>query len=219
MSPEPEETEVETTESEVQQEPEKPRRIEIDPEELKEMRETLRRQSEELHQHKLWQMQQYQQNQRPADIQVDPDVERVIAPVVRKALQPLEERNRQLEAQLNQNAEQLRVRANIDYLERNIDNFEEIRPDIAKKIESLPKAEQDLVLGSPTLILEIANGINARRGKVTKQDSRGRAFSESSTGTSPTKNSSAGGNIDWNNLTPAEFDAAEAKIEQARRRR
>ena len=145
MSPEPEETEVETTESEVQQEPEKPRRIEIDPEELKEMRETLRRQSEELHQHKLWQMQQYQQNQRPADIQVDPDVERVIAPVVRKALQPLEERNRQLEAQLNQNAEQLRVRANIDYLERNIDNFEEIRPDIAKKIESLPKAEQDKI--------------------------------------------------------------------------
>ena len=219
MSPEPKEVEVETTEPEVQQEPEKPRRIEIDPEELKEMRETLRRQSEELHQHKLWQMQQYQQQQRPADIQVDPDVERVIAPVVRKALQPLEERNRQLESQLQQNAEQLRVQANIDYLERNIENFDEIRPDIAKKIESMPKAEQDMILGSPTLILEIANGINAQRGKSSKQDSRSRSFSESSTGTSPSKNSSAAGNIDWGSLSDAEFAAQEAKIENARRRR
>ena len=219
MSPEPEENEVATTETVVPQESEKPRRIEIDPDELKEMRETLRRQSEELHQHKLWQMQQYQQTQKPADVQVDPDVERVIAPVVQKALRPLEERNRQLEAQLQQNADQLRVQANIDYLERNIDNFEEIRPDIAKKIESLPKAEQEMVLGSPTLILEIANGINARRGRSTKQDSRNRSFSESSTGTSPSKNSSANLNIDWGNLTDAEFAAQEAKIEQARRRR
>jgi hypothetical protein len=219
MSPEPEEVEVETAETVVPQEPDKPRRIEIDPDELKEMRETLRRQSEELHQHKLWQMQQYQQTQKPADVQVDPDVERVIAPVVQKALRPLEERNRQLEAQLQQNADQLRVQANIDYLERNIDNFEEIRPDIAKKIESLPKAEQEMVLGSPTLILEIANGINARRGRSTKQDSRSRSFSESSTGTSPSKNSSANLNIDWGNLTDAEFAAQEAKIEQARRRR
>ena len=219
MSPEPEETEVETVETEVQQEPEKPRRIEIDPEELKEMRETLRRQSEELHQHKLWQMQQYQQNQRPADIQVDPDVERVIAPVVQKALRPLQDENQNLRGQLTELAETARANANIAFLERSIDNLDEIGPDIAKKIESLPKAERDFVLGSPSMILEIANGINARRGKVTKQDSRGRAFSESSTGTSPTKNSSAGGNIDWSNLSDAEFAAQEAKIENARRRR
>lgn len=220
MSPEPEELETESMEQEVQQEPDKPRRIEIDPEELKELRNLVRQQRDELHQHKLLQMQQYQQNQHPTDIdiEVDKDVERVIAPVVKKALRPLEERNRLLESQLQQNAEQLRVQANIDYLERNIDNFDEIRPDIAKKIESLPRAEQDMVLGSPTLILEIANGINARRGRTTKQDSRSRVFSESSTGTSPSKNSSAS-NVDWSNLSDAEFAAQEAKIEQARRKR
>lgn len=220
MSPEPEEIETESIEQEVQQEPDKPRRIEIDPEELKELRNLVRQQRDELHQHKLLQMQQYQQNQHPTDIdiEVDKDVERVIAPVVKKALRPLEERNRLLESQLQQNAEQLRVQANIDYLERNIDNFDEIRPDIAKKIESLPRAEQDMVLGSPTLILEIANGINARRGRTTKQDSRSRVFSESSTGTSPSKNSSAS-NVDWSNLSDAEFAAQEAKIEQARRKR
>ena len=220
MSPEElENGEVETTETETQQEPEKPRRIEIDPEELKEMRETLRRQSEELHQHKLWQMQQYQTQQKPADIQVDPDVERVIAPVVRKALQPLEERNRILESQLQQNAEQLRVQANIDYIERNIPNFEEVRQELAKEIESMPKSEQDMVLSSPTLMVKLAQAINTGRGKSTKQEARSRSFSESSTGTSPSKNTSALGNVDWENLSPAEFAAQEAKIEQARRRR
>jgi len=220
MSPEEiESTEVETQEPEVQQEPEKPKKVELDLEELQSMREQLRQQSAELHQYKLFQMQQYQQAQRPADTPVDPDVERVIAPVVQKALRPLEERNRQLESQLQQNADQLRVQANIDYIERNIDNFEDIRQDLAKKIEAMPKADADMVLNSPYLMVELAKGINATKGKSTKQETRNRAYSESSTGTSPSKNSSAAGTVDWANLTDAEFAAQEAKIEQARRRR
>ena len=220
MSPEEiESTEGETQEPEVQQEPEKPKKVELDLEELQSMREQLRQQSAELHQYKLFQMQQYQQAQRPADTPVDPDVERVIAPVVQKALRPLEERNRQLESQLQQNADQLRVQANIDYIERKIDNFEEIRQDLAKKIEAMPKQEADLVLNSPYLLVELGKAINATKGKSTKQETRSRAFSESSTGTSPSKNSSAAGAVDWANLSDAEFAAQEAKIEQARRRR
>ena len=75
--------EFENTESipEVEPEPEPepaPRRVEIDPDELKELRETIRRQSEELHQQKLWAMQQFQQQQKPEpDPQVDPDVEQI----------------------------------------------------------------------------------------------------------------------------------------------
>jgi len=220
MSPEElENGEPETVETEIQQELEKPRRIEIDPDELKEMRDRIRRQDEELHQHKVWQMQQYQEKQKPDDTPVDPDVERVIAPVVRKAMRPLEERNKQLEGMLQQNSEQLRVQANIDYIERNIENFEEIRMDLAKKIESMPKQEADMVLSSPFLMVEMAKNINATRGKSTKQEARGRAFSESSTGSSPSRSSSALGNIDWENLSPAEFAAQEAKIEMQRRKR
>jgi len=223
MSPDELETgEVETANPEVQEEvkePEKPRRIEVDPDELKELRETVRRQSEELHQHKLWQMQQYQQQQRPADIPVDPDVERVIAPVVQKALRPVMEENDRLKGQIVGLAEQARVQANIDYIERNIPNFEEVRQDLAKEIEAMPKNEQDMVLNSPTLMVRLAQAINAGKGKSTKQETRSRAFSESSTGTSPSKNTSAAGAVDWANLSDAEFAAQEARIEQARRRR
>jgi hypothetical protein len=220
MSPEEVEGgEVETTETEVQPvEPEKPRRVEVDPDELKEMRETLRRQAEELHQHKLWQMQQYQQQKAP-ETPVDPDVERVIAPVVRKAMQPLVDENAQLKSQLTGLAEQARVQANIDYIERNIPNFDDIRQDLAREIESMPKAEQDLILSSPTLMVRLAKGLNSERGKSSKQETRSRTFTESSTGTSPSKNTSALGNVDWGNLTDAEFAAHEAKVEMARRKR
>ena len=219
MSPEEVEGQVEQIEEQEEQKEEKPRRIEVDPDELKELRESNRRMQEELHQHKLWQMQQYQEKQKPADIQVDPDVERVIAPVVQKALRPIQEENERLKNQLVQNSEQLRVQANIDYIERNIPNFEEVRLDLAKEIESMPKNEQDMVLSSPTLMVKLAQAINANRGKSSKQEARSRSFSESSTGTSPSKNTSAIGNVDWENLSPAEFAAQEAKIEMARRKR
>jgi hypothetical protein len=222
MSPEELENEVDQTpEPEPQPEPEKPRRIEVDPEELKELREANRQMRDELHQHKMWQMQQaQQQRQAPEpDPQVDPDVERVIAPVIRKQLRPLEEENRQLKSQLAQTSENLRVQSNIDYIERNIPNFEEIRQDLAKEIESMPKADQDMILSSPTLMVRLAKSLNADRGKASTQAARGRNYTESSTGTSPTKNTSALGNVDWGSLSDAEFAAQEAKIEQARRRR
>lgn len=220
MSPEePLEDQVEETQ-EQEVEIEKPRRIEVDPNELRELRENNRRMQEELHQHKLWQMQQVQQQRAPEpDPQVDPDVERVIAPVVMKALRPLQEENQQLRSQLTQNSEQLRVQANIDYIERNVPNFDEIRTDLAKEIESMPKADQDIVLNSPTLMVRLAKSITQDRGKSSKQEARSRNFTESSTGTSPSKNTSALGNVDWGNLSDAEFAAKEAQIEQARRRR
>ena len=219
MSPEePIENEVEVEQVE-EVEPEKPRRIEVDPDELRNLRESNRQMQAELHQHKIYQMQLAQQRTPEPDPQVDPDVERVIAPVVRKALKPLEDRNRQLESQLTQQSEQLRVNANIDYIERNVPNFDDIRQELAKEIESMPKADQDIVLNSPTLMVRLAKTLTADRGKSTKQEARSRNFTESSTGTSPSKNSSALGNVDWNSMSPAEFDAAEAKIEQQRRRR
>jgi hypothetical protein len=187
---------------------------------LKSLRESNRQMQAELHQHKLFQMQQAQQQRTPEpDPQVDPDVERVIAPVVRKALKPLEEENQNLRGQLMGLADQARVQANIDYIERNIPNFEEVRAELAKEIESMPKADQDLVLSSPTLMVKLAQSLNSQRGKSTRQEARSRNFTESSTGTSPTKNSSALGNVDWSSLSDAEFAAKEAQIEQARRRR
>ena len=220
MSPEePLENEVEV-EQEVEAEPEKPRRIEIDPDELKSLRESNRQMQAELHHHKLWQMQQAQQQRNPEpDPQVDPDVERVIAPVVRKALKPLEDRNKFLESQLTQTADDLRVRSNIDFIERTVPNLDEIRVDLAKKIESFSQADQAMILNSPTMIVELCNGINNSRGKSSKQEARSRNFTESSTGTSPSKNSGALGNVDWSSLSDAEFAAKEAQIEQARRRR
>lgn len=221
MSPEEFENPVDVPE--VNEEPEKvetPRRIEVDPDELKELRDTIRRQSEELHQQKLWAMQQIQNQQKPEpDPQVDPDVERVLAPVIQKNLRPVLEENERLKGQVISLAEQARVQANIDYIERNIPNFEDIRQDLAKEIEALPKADQDVVLNSPTLIVKLAQSLNASRGVTSKQASRQRAVTESSTATSATKNSSALGSVDWNNLTPAEFAAQEAKIEQMRRNR
>jgi hypothetical protein len=206
-------------EPETQQE-ETHRRVEIDPDELKDLRETIRRQQEELHQQKLWAMQQYQQNQKPEpEPQVDPDVERVLAPVIQKNLRPVLEENERLKGQVMGLAEQARVQANIDFIERNIPNFEDIRQDLAKEIEALPKADQDVVLNSPTLIVKLAQSLNASRGVSSKQVSRQRAVTESSTATSATKNSSALGSVDWNSLTPAEFAAQEAKIEQMRRSR
>lgn len=207
-------------EHEAQPEPEPPRRIEIDPDELKELRDTIRRQQEELHQQKLWAMQQFQQNQRPEpEPQVDPDVERVLAPVIQKNLRPILEENERLKGQVVGLAEQARVQANIDFIERNIPNFEDIRQDLAKEIESLPKADQDIVLNSPTLIVKLAQSLNASRGVSSKAATRQRAVTESSTATSATKNTSALGSVDWNALTPAEFAAQEAKIEQMRRSR
>lgn len=207
-------------EPETQPEPEPPRRIEIDPDELKELRDTIRRQQEELHQQKLWAMQQFQQNQRPdPEPQVDPDVERVLAPVIQKNLRPILEENERLKGQVVGLAEQARVQANIDFIERNIPNFEDIRQDLAKEIESLPKADQDMVLNSPTLIVKLAQSLNASRGVSSKAATRQRAVTESSTATSATKNSSVLGSVDWNALTPAEFAAQEAKIEQMRRNR
>lgn len=222
MSPEELDNQVgeQEVELEVQPEPEKPRRIEVDPDELKELRDTIRRQSEELHQQKLWAMQQIQQQQKPEpDPQVDPDVERVLAPVIQKNLRPVLEENERLKGQVSSLAEQARVQANIDYIERNIPNFEDIRMDLAKEIESMSKQDQEIVLNSPSLIVKIAQGLNNNRGVSTKQVSRQRAISESSTATSATKNSSALGSVDWNNLTPAEFAAQEMKIEQMRRNR
>ena len=220
MSPEePLENQVEETQ-EQEVEPEKPRRIEVDPDELRELRETNRRMQEELHQHKLWQMQQVQQQRTPEpDPQVDPDVERVIAPVVRKALRPLQEENAQLRNQLTQNSEQLRVQANIDYIERNVPNFDDIRQELAKEIESMPKADQEIVLNSPTLMVRLAKSITGDRGKSTKQEARSRNYTEGSTGTSPSKNAGSLGNVDWSSLTDAEFAAKEAQIENARRKR
>lgn len=202
-----------------QQEPEPKRKVELDPDDLREMRETIRRQAEELHQQKLWAMQQFQQQNQKPEPEVDPDVERVLAPVIHKNLRPVLEENERLKGQVTSLAEQARVQANIDYIERNIPNFEDIRQDLAKEIESLPKADQDLILSSPTLIVKLAQGINANRGVSSKQVSRQRAFSEASTGTSASKNTSGLGNIDWDSLTPAEFAAQEAKIEQMRRTR
>jgi len=221
MNPEEVEGQVEQVEEqEVIQEPEKPKRVEIDSEELRELRESNRRFQEELHQHKLWQMQQYQQQRNSVpDPQVDPDVERVIAPVVNKALRPVLEENERLKGQVVSLAEQARVQANIDYIERNIPNFESIRVDLAKKIESMPKGDQDIILSSPTLMVELANGISRDRGAATRSTSRDRAVSESSTATSATKNTSNLGNVDWNSLSPAEFAAMEAKIENQRRNR
>ena len=163
-------------------------------------------------------MQQYQQNQKP-EPEVDPDVERVLAPVIHKNLKPVLEENERLKGQVTSLAEQARVQANIDFIERNIPNFDEIRQDLAKEIESMPKSDQDLILSSPTLIVKLAQSLNTSRGVSSKQVSRQRAFSEGSTGTSATKNTTGLGNIDWNNLTPAEFAAQEAKIEQMRRNR
>jgi hypothetical protein len=219
MSPEDlEGTEVVAEELEVLPEPEKPRRVDVDLDELREMRETIRRQSAELHQHKLFQMQQYQQSKAP-EVQVDPDVRRVVAPVIQEAMRPYQEENERLKSQLQQNSDQLRVQANIDYIERNIPNFDEIRVELASKIEKLPKAEQDMLLSSPTLLVELGHAINATKGKSTKSEVRARAVSESGSGTSPSQAIRASGAIDWNNLSDAEFAAQDAKIEQQRRKR
>ena len=110
-----------------------------------------------------------------------------VADLLDPYLEELREENRAIKEKLSAFESTTQQSAAERYLERNIPNLEEIRPDLLKEIQSYSREEQTEILANPREIARIAKMVTRlKAGKSTVQtENRSRARTE--TGSTSTR--------------------------------
>jgi hypothetical protein len=163
---------------------------------------------------------QHQANQ-PRQPQIDPEIDQIVAPVVQQRTAHLERQLAQMQQQLLGVQAKGEAESAWNYVLQYVPDMDELKSDIAREIEKKSPAIQKKITSDPDLVIELAEKVRLMRssgaastGKKIQADLKGRTRSESGgTGTNPNR----GNNNDWLNMTDAEFDAANERIQRQRR--
>lgn len=187
QTPEVVETESESPAVEAVEEPRVPVRV------VQELREEKRRLEQQMQMQQMQMMQMMQNHQphpQPPQETLDPEVEKLIAPYLKRATEPLIQQLQQYQTasqQFEMTQKQLEAER---YLERNLPNLAEIRADIVREIETLPESERNAIISNPVAIAQMGKLITKMKGGTTtaKEQMRSRARVESGGGapTTPT---------------------------------
>lgn len=188
---------------------------------FREVNEAKARAEAELHQHRmmLLQMQQAQMaqaQQRQPEPQVDPDVEALIAPVIKKSLAPYEQEIQRLNRVNTELAAKAEAEAAWDYVTRAVPDIEDLRGDILSYVGQLAPAMQKKITSDPDQVILVANMVRAQKAaggaevsSAARQSMKSRTrASVGSSSVTPTTNA----NVDWESMDSKTFRETIAKM-------
>ena len=179
--------------------------------------------ADQLHQTQLLLLQQQQallanQNQRarPVEEEVDPEIERILSPVIQKKTRHLEQAIHQRDAFIQQIAAKEEGDRAWAYVEANVSDIEELKPAILEYLDSLPPALAHAYTSDPNNVVLVADLVRANQkagitvtSKKAQADLKQRARSEMG---GSTRSGVADSNTNWSSLSGAELIAAQKKM-------
>lgn len=184
--------------------------------------QAARRNAEEAaHQNRLLALQAYESAQRQQRREPEPPIDPELAKLLYPYVKPILEQNQALQQQVQALANTTQVDQDYRWLEQNVPYLDDVRDDLAKRIEALPKAAQDAVLGNKDVLKAWADELHAAKkgqsGDAAKANARARATTVTGASPMPTAGPTS---MDWSKpLTQEEFWQREAKIQAARQQR
>lgn len=222
MSDEPEVT---TQEQEVQPEPVVQEEAKVPISELQAERQARQMAEATAHQMRLAALAQYEADQRRQAAQPQAEIDPAVAKLLAPYMTPILQQNAQLRQQLQQTQQQvqnvgsmMKVESDYRWLEQNVPYLDDVRDDLAKKIESLPQQEQEAVLGSKELLKNWAEMLYAQKTGAVAKPNTSKARATTLTGSNPLP-SSAPGTVDWTQLSDDEYWKREKAIQAERQRK
>lgn len=162
-----------------------------------------------------FQAQQHQQ-QRAPEPEVDPEVEQLVAPILKKQLASYENRLQaiqQREAAMYANQE---AAAAWDYVRQSVPDLDELAPDIQTYLQSLPAKRAGLITSDPDLVIQTAELVRAKKAagqaigtQAAKQDLKARGKGDSGTSTISVSGTKT---YNWATMSDKEIAEAERKL-------
>lgn len=217
----PEQPEVEAAGQEEQAPPERKHPSHIPWDRFQEIWEQKRRAEDEAHQARMMAMQLQQQMMaqrvpQPQEPAIDPEVESLIAPVVRKMVGPMAGELQRIQVENQRLVAERAAQQAEAYVRQAVPDLDELWTDLDAVYRNLPPKLQ-LKWNDPDYFVEVANRVRLERrtGNTTiqaaiKNDMRSRARSESGGQSQGTPNPKQP--IDWRNMSNEEYDAITRKM-------
>lgn len=153
---------------------------------------------------------------QPVEEDIDPEIERILSPVISKHTRGLQEKIQQQDAYIRQVAAQEEGNRAWNYVEANVPDIDELKPDILEYLDSLPPQLAHQYTSDPNNVILVANLVRANKKagittnvKKATSDLKQRAKSE--TGGS-TRSASSDSNVNWSTLSGADLEAAQRKL-------
>lgn len=156
------------------------------------------------------------QSQPVVEDDIDPEIERILSPVINKHTRGLQEKIQQQDAYIRQVAAQEEGNRAWSYVEQNVPDIEELKPDILEYLDSLPPQLAHQYTSDPNNVVLVANLVRANKKagitvntKKANSDLKQRAKSETG---GNTRANSGESNINWSTLSGADLEAAQRKL-------
>lgn len=158
---------------------------------------------------------QHQQQKAP-EPDVDPEVEQLVAPILKKQLASYENRLQaiqQREAAMYANQE---AQAAWDYVRTSVSDLDELAPDIQAYLQSIPAKRANMITSDPDLVIQTADLVRAKKAagqaigtQAARQDLKARGKGDSGTSTSSVSGSKT---YNWATMSDKEIAEAERKL-------
>ena len=157
-----------------------------------------------------------QQQQRAAEPDVDPEVEQLVAPILKKQLASYENRLQaiqQREAAMYANQE---AAAAWDYVRTSVPDLDELANDIQTYLQSIPAKRANMITSDPDLVIQTAELVRAKKAagqaigtQAARQDLKARGKGDSGTSTNSIQSSKT---YNWATMSDKEIAEAERKL-------
>ena len=156
------------------------------------------------------------QSQPVVDEEIDPEIERILAPVIEKRTRGLVNRVQQQDAFISQIAAKEEGNRAWDYVESNVPDMDELKPHIVEYLDSLPPELAHQYTSDPRNVILVANLVRANKAAgitVNTKNSttalKQRARSESG---GSTRSGASDHNVNWSTLSGNDLEAAQRKL-------
>lgn len=157
-----------------------------------------------------------QQQQKASEPDVDPEVEQLVAPILKKQLASYENRLQaiqQREAAMYANQE---AQAAWDYVRSSVPDLDELANDIQTYLQSIPAKRAGLITSDPDLVIQTAELVRAKKAagqaigsQAAKQDLKARGKGDSGTSTTSVSGTKT---YNWATMSDKEIAEAERKL-------
>jgi vacuolar-type H+-ATPase subunit I/STV1 len=160
--------------------------------------------------------QQGRAQSQPVDEEIDPEIERILAPVIEKRTRGLVNRVQQQDAFINQIAAKEEGNRAWDYVEANVPDMDELKPHILEYLDGLPPELAHQYTSDPRNVILVANLVRANKAAGITMNTKNsntalkqRAKSESG---GSTRSGASDHNVQWSTLSGADLEAAQRKL-------
>lgn len=186
---------------------------------FREVNEKASRLEAEMHEMRLamMRMQQPQQPQyREPEPDIDPELEKLVAPVIQKQTRHLNQEIAKRDELLAQIAAKNEADKAWSYVVSNVPDIDELKPDIVAYLDSISPAMANKYTSDPDSVVMVANFVRAQKAagnsmasKAAKQDLKNRAKTDATGGSRvPTSTTQT----DWSTMSNEDFIAAQRKM-------